>query len=688
MLNLNFLVLTVAALSLVLGGLMIPRNEEVALMKFKDGELEGARAAYQSLLEQGRATPFEIRQLSDIYLASEMPRKAAEAYALYIEGTEADEDKLNHLADLYLQSEQPDAYAKTLEKIYQRNQDEVSLNRLIEAYELLGDHQKQAEKLIEQERRFGLSVEKKLKLAQTLVLLHELVKADALFQQLDQMDVLKLGHEEQLAYYQVAYALSSTWQTVPVLENLVSSPNPEPSLINDLASIYAQRRQSKRAATFFAKLRNTAPSPEVDLIWAKFALESGDLAAVHQWLEKQDSLSLETLESLYYLAAEHPSSPLALSLLSKLADQSNKAEWRHAKLDLLLEHGEPREALTLANQLQAQGELSQRQYEYYLEQLASEQQKLDYYSLRSQTASLGQEKQLQYVDKLLEKRQKNAALKALLKLAEGKGADSKITQKLLYLWGPSANNEALDWIQHRAQTAPLVEKTAWLKHLLNAGGEARLPLLLGASWSITGSEADSLLIEAVVNNHGIHRALPSIKQAIARDRNPKRLKRYAWWLEKTGEKQLAAATRQKLLKISPDASFEQRWLANYWLEKGESQTALRYLLPYLRHHPQDYEANVMAANIYGDTGQKDHEQEFLRRALSLLSSRPHPPSFANELLKAQILERLEQKPAAIKAYAQLLASHPNNTDVRAGYASLLLQTGQIEESKRILKLKN
>lgn len=264
--------------------------------------------------------------------------------------------------------------------------------------------------------------------------------------------------------------------------------------------------------------------------------------------------------------------------------------------------------------------------------------------------------------------------------------DSDSVRQLFYLWGPRPRPEAQDWIEARARKATGGERDAWLDKLTEIRAGKRVAAIIGG---IDGAKTDRDLLH-LVNAYTLGEDRQKLREAmvkaIARIKQPDRLRALARTAETTRDRSLITAAWQAVLAAAPADQEAQRTLGLIAYDEGRLIDAERLLGAYLANGDGDYEANYYYADTLARTNRSAQAMPFYRRALAQLM-KVDPRDFTQEVARANLLRRLGRTGETVDLMDKLVRQRPEDEGLRADFADLLIETGNLQRARSILKLK-
>ncbi|MBK1838345.1 tetratricopeptide repeat protein [Azospirillum sp. YIM B02556] len=295
------------------------------------------------------------------------------------------------------------------------------------------------------------------------------------------------------------------------------------------------------------------------------------------------------------------------------------------------------------------------------------------------------------VSALLALGDKAGAEQALLRLAAGQGPQSEDFKQLAYLWGPRPPAAGLDWIEARAKAAAgPAEQAAWYDRLADYGGGRRVIAGLGGQAGTPGAApAQPALkapyIEALAAAGKGKELAAAVRAALPEETAPDRLRRYARLAEQTGQRAAAAQAWTALLARKPEDADALRQLGMLAYDENRLADAERLLRRYVASGPDDYEAHYFLGEALTALKRPAAATPFYRTALSQLRARAGRGDAAVQT-EANLLNRLGRIDDSVALFEALRKRRPADRQVKADYASMLIENGRLPEARRVLAL--
>ncbi|AWK89181.1 tetratricopeptide repeat protein [Azospirillum thermophilum] len=378
---------------------------------------------------------------------------------------------------------------------------------------------------------------------------------------------------------------------------------------------------------------------------------------------------------------------LASLLEAQLADPALDPAGREQRAFLLLEAGGPARALPVLKRL-ATGSLSgpwDGLYRDALTKLGRKAELRQYLVARAGDARLPAAERRSLAFLLLEQDDKPAAVRVLQSLAAGKGAESDEFRQLAYLWGPRPPASALDWIEAQAKAAGTPDgQAAWYAKLAELGGARRVTETLAQA---AGAPAPlkAPLIEALAAEGKGRELADAVRAAAATERDPDRLRRYARLAAQSRQRGAAVEAWKALLAARPEDAEALRQLGMLAYDENRLEEAERFLRRFLAKGAGDYEANYFLGEALTARKRGAEAAPFYRRALEQIAALPARGDAVLQT-EANVLNRLGRVDDAVALFERLRRQRPADRQLKADYASMLIENGRLQEARRVLSV--
>lgn len=310
-----------------------------------------------------------------------------------------------------------------------------------------------------------------------------------------------------------------------------------------------------------------------------------------------------------------------------------------------------------------------------------------YLLARATDDRLSADRRREPVSALLALGDKAGAEQALQRLAAGQGPQSEDFKQLAYLWGPRPPATGLDWIEARAKAAGSpAEQAAWYDRLADYGGGRRVIAGLGGQAAAPAQPAlRTPYIEALAAAGKGKELADAVRAALAEEASPDRLRRYARLAEQTGQRAAASQAWTALLARKPEDADALRQLGMLAYDENRLADAERLLRRYVATGPNDYEAHYFLGEALTALKRPTAATPFYRTALSQLRARATRGDGTTQT-EANLLNRLGKVDDAVALFEGLRKRRPADRQLKADYASMLIENGRLPEARRVLAL--
>ncbi|CAO3357018.1 tetratricopeptide repeat protein [Azospirillum melinis] len=310
-----------------------------------------------------------------------------------------------------------------------------------------------------------------------------------------------------------------------------------------------------------------------------------------------------------------------------------------------------------------------------------------YLLARATDDRLSADRRREPVSALLALGDKVGAEQALQRLAAGQGPQSEDFRQLAYLWGPRPPASGLDWIEARAKAAGTpAEQAAWYDRLADYGGGRRVIAGLATQGAAPAQPAlKTPYIEALAAAGKGKELADAVRAALAEEDSSDRLRRYARLAEQTGQRAAASQAWTALLARKPEDADALRQLGMLAYDENRLADAERLLRRYVAAGPDDYEAHYFLGEALTALKRPTAATPFYRTALSQLRARATRGDAAIQT-EANLLNRLGKIDDAVALFESLRKRRPADRQLKADYASMLIENGRLPEARRVLAL--
>jgi Flp pilus assembly protein TadD len=216
-----------------------------------------------------------------------------------------------------------------------------------------------------------------------------------------------------------------------------------------------------------------------------------------------------------------------------------------------------------------------------------------------------------------------------------------------------------------------------MEHLLNCAAANRV-VAAGAEGEITDVYLRALV--AASDGPGLTSAIRRILPATSSADEIRRLGRYALEMSLTD---LVRASYAKLLALAPGDGEALRRLGNLDFVESRFAEAKSHLGRYLEQTGGDYESRFYFGVLLRQEGNGFKARVHYEEALAEIQ-KARPKTFHMRTMRALALHRLGKLEASVAAFDDLTREQPENTHLRADYATILIQAGRHDDARRLL----
>ncbi|MDR6772651.1 tetratricopeptide repeat protein [Azospirillum sp. BE72] len=394
-------------------------------------------------------------------------------------------------------------------------------------------------------------------------------------------------------------------------------------------------------------------------------------------------------QGIAYLLLDHKAYRAALPLLRVRAERLG-GDWLAAYADAAAKANALPDLAALLQRQAVAAPLAEAEDSLYrgtLEKLGRKADLRRYLLARATDDRLPVERRREPASALLALGDKAGAQQALQRLAAAQGPQSDDFRQLAYLWGPRPPPAALDWLEVRAKAAAgPAEQAAWYDRLAELGGGARVTAgLVTQAGPPTQPALKAPYIEALASAGKGKELAVALRAALREETAPDRLRRYARLAEQTGQRTAAGEAWTALLAQKPEDADALRQLGMLAYDENRLADAERLLRRFTARGPDDYEAHYFLGEALTALKRPAAAAPFYRTALAQLRARGVRGDAA-VLTEANLLNRLGKVDDAVALFESLRKRRPGDRQLKADYASMLIENGRLPEARRVLAL--
>lgn len=286
----------------------------------------------------------------------------------------------------------------------------------------------------------------------------------------------------------------------------------------------------------------------------------------------------------------------------------------------------------------------------------------------------------------LESGDRKTAERLFRRLAAAAGPDSDIMKQLFYLWGPRPRADVLDWLENRARAADGADRTVWITKLIELRAGERAASVIGGVDKARGPGELMLLVRARALGEDRKALSEAIAATIGTTRSTEDLREVAAIAEASRDRGHVIKAWLAFLRIKPSNPEAHRTLGLIAYDEGRLIDAERHLGAFLSGGDGDHETNYFYGEVLTRTDRAAQAMPFYRRALDQLMAKPKR-EFLEEVARASLLRRLGKVEDAVELMAALLDQRPTDRSLRADFADLLIQKGDLRRARTVLRMK-
>lgn len=427
-------------------------------------------------------------------------------------------------------------------------------------------------------------------------------------------------------------------------------------------------------------------------VYLLLAAADGRADMVRQWLEAHPDVAVGTLDDAQVAAARHRYFALSTALAVALY-QREKTPPRHLQLAYaLVQEGRYGEAFP---HLEALVGRSREARQLYFSALAGWIRRQGMHAagfdktlharlmqaLALPDVTVEEKRSIAYL--LAETGLREKAAEIFLALAEGQPFGSYDVNELLALWGERLSPQAAEWVETRARASEGAEKAAWLAHLNATGLPERVVAVVddrNASWprAVFDQYAEAL---------GTMKATKRLGALLAREMeeesDTRRLEKLAALAERHGLEKAAEQGWKAVHEREPENLEAIRQLGLHAFSARRYTEAEQLLEQYLKERKGDYRTHYAYAELMQRQRRNGEAERFYQHAHAEVAGLQQK-DVSTLAAEAHLLYRTGRIEESLEKYRALLARYPENKELRADFAEVLIQTRQYEEASLVL----
>jgi len=357
-------------------------------------------------------------------------------------------------------------------------------------------------------------------------------------------------------------------------------------------------------------------------------------------------------------------------------------------LQLLLELGGPAEALPYLERFALQ---SSREwffaYQDALVRLNRQEKLYRFWKQYAKRSDIGDEDRRMIAFNLLDVGHKKDAEEIFRQLAERVPARESDIDQLLYLWGPRPSPENLEWLADKARNAPGPEEQEnWLQRLFDLERFDSVVEILeevGLPEALNHTKVLALYARSLGESGRRDRLKQLLQEEIIRGDSVARLRLLAKLALEYGWEDTAVSAGLGILEQEPKDFEAHRMVGKSAFIRGDYHRARKHLEQAAAYQPNDPETLYYLGEVLRRDGLHKAAKTAFTGALQALESK-RENSLDSLLLKAKLLNRLEQTETSIRLFRLMLSRYPSDMYLRADFASVLLEHKRYEEVEALL----
>lgn len=498
--------------------------------------------------------------------------------------------------------------------------------------------------------------------------------------------ITSLPMNDQITLAQMCLSANLQQEALAIVNTFSASKlDPSASPI-DLASLYIALSKPEAGRLLVNQMKVEKGSIDAqEIVLANIIFDTA-LAPEHgvlAWLETQSSFDRPYTELLTYTAIAYKKPKIALHTSQLLYNKHPSMENQiHLAQALNLNHRYDG-ALQYTRPLLSKHENAVYPYIDALLHLTKNDQKakkeLHAFLKQKPFMKLDSKQKHNIAFLLLEHNQKPLAESLFFSFAKQASPSSPDVQQLLYLWGPELPQYAQKWLISRTKSSTGNEQAAWFKHMGNAGMNDMVITLAEAN-----SKQDSdAYIESLISKKQFDKVETILRPELAKNHNIKRTKTLTNYAMQANLLPLAEDGYTRLYNQNPDDYKLLKNLAEITYYQGKYRKSESYIKEYFQHDANDYLTQYYYAEIMRKKKQYGQAKQHYAKAKELIVASPQK-EIRMELTHALSLYYLGNAEESFELFRNLLAKHPQHSEIRESFAGLLIEKGLYSDAEEIL----
>ena len=509
---------------------------------------------------------------------------------------------------------------------------------------------------------------------------------------IDDLDIETLTEPEQLTFMETLIDGNEAALASYLIETKFSIVNLPIEMLEPVVEHQISTKAYSQAQRYLEQCAVACAGPTWDVLWGRVLLGLEETDQLLIWFSSERAPKVKVLAAIadHALEEKQPATGLAIA---RILSKRNQRAHRDVLARALVANRHYREALPLYRELQME---SRRHRAPYIDALVSaatadpsfiDELRQELHIDMTGLMSDDQRRTIAYT-LLTPCDDKRGAISLFKELAENKSPKSSDVQQLLYLWGPRPPDTARQWILGRAESETNdKDLLSWCWALLFIGADSEAVALL-ADKDLPEAQllvAESLLLRGKIEPLRVHlRTWTETETSAPLLVSAARIAKRAKLMEQSQELYRQALSINSELE---DALLELGMLT---YEQGQLRASEPLLDRYFssRDLTTPNLETLLALSYYGsiawERGQKEKAGMSYTQFLETLAEMGNSDIMLKRI-EAQALVRTDRMEEGIAAYQRILATDPNDKDVRATLAHLLMDRGDHAEARSVLQ---
>lgn len=508
-----------------------------------------------------------------------------------------------------------------------------------------------------------------------------------------------LGIETKILFARLMYQTHHKEALATLVNNIVSSPDSR-NYIEDIAQVYLALHDLEGGEKWLSAQRvalasDTNRMNRLGKVALLFDVAQGRIQKIKDWLKGDASHNLNELREMYLTAFDYGQGKLMLSLATAMFDKVQDKQNRTYLVEAYMVQHDYKNALPHLRILQEEGihEVEGSYLIALLEMMKSDrslgEELSSFLSALLVHPALMPERRREIAHILLDHGYKDQAEKEFFTLAQDAKPDDPIVGQLLYLWGPRPDENAIAWLLERSESADSdEERAAWLEHLLYAGEAKKIIASLEKERAQFTPHVSDVYLQALQLEGKKERITETIGAILKYEKNiPINRLTMLGRIAKNHEAWEEARHAFALIVLKDPNSLEGlEELTELAFVTGRYEDAKNWASRYFMQGGKDYLINYYYAEIFRREGKNEPALRYYEATLDNI-----PASEKSDIqmltVKAQSSYYAGKSREAIALYQDMLARYPQDENIRADYAGILMDMKRFDEAQSIVQVK-